>query len=89
VLNDCVEAHSFWTAPDLPRHITFKELKAVWCAIQSFLPEVKERRLLLHEDNQSVIGMLTQLTSKSPAMMCELRKMFLLIDMYDIKIRTQ
>ncbi len=59
------------------------------CVIQSFLPELKGWRLLLHEDNQSVIGVLTHLTSKSPAMVCELRKLFLLIDKYDIKIRTQ
>jgi len=63
-------------------------LKAVRCAIQSFLPELKGKRLLLHEDNQSVIGVLTHLTTKSPFMMCELRKLFLLIDTYDIKIRT-
>jgi hypothetical protein len=89
VLNDCVEARGFWGLPDLGEHITFKELKAVRCAIQAFLPELKGRRLLLHEDNQSVIGVLTHLTSKSPTMMCELRKLFLLIDTYDIKIRTQ
>ena len=75
--------------PDLVEHITFKELKAVRCAIQAFLPELKGRRLLLHEDNQSVINVLTHLTSKSPTMMCELRKLFLLIHTYDIKIRTQ
>ena len=51
-------------------------------------PALPARRLLLHEDNQSVIGVLTHLTSKSPTMMCELRKLFLLIDIYDIKIRT-
>ena len=56
--------------------------------IQSFLPELKGKRLLLHEDNPSVIGVLTHLTSKSPTMMCELRRLFLLIDTYDIKIRT-
>ena len=65
--------------PDIEEHITFKELKAVRCAIQSFLSELKGRRLLLHEDNQPVIGVLTLLTSKSPTMMCELRKLFLLI----------
>jgi hypothetical protein len=58
--------------PDLEEHITFKELKAVRCAIQSFLPELKGKRLLLHEDNQSAIGALTHLTTKSPAMMCDL-----------------
>ncbi len=88
MLNDCVEARGFWTSRDLPQHITFKELKAVRCAIHSFLPELKGRRLLLHEDNQTIIGVLTHLTSKSPAMMCELRKLFLLIGMYDIKIKT-
>ncbi len=41
VLNDCVEARGFWTNPDLGEHITFKEFKAVRCAIQSFLPELK------------------------------------------------
>jgi hypothetical protein len=88
VLNDCVEARGFWGMPDLNEHITFKELKAVRCAIQAFLPELRGRRLLLHEDNQSVIGVLTHLTSKSPTMMSELRKLFLLVDTYDIKIRT-
>ena len=75
--------------PDFEEHITFKELKAVRCAIHASLPELKGRRLLLHEDNQSVIGVLTHLTSRSPTMMCELRKLYLLIDTYDIKIRTQ
>ncbi len=75
--------------PDLEEHITFKELKAVRCAIQAFLPELKGRRILLHADNQSVIGVLTHLTSRSLTMMCELRKLFLLVDTYDIKIRTQ
>ena len=64
-------------------------MKAVRCAIKAFLPELKGKRLLLHEDNQSVIGMLTHLTSKSPTMMCELRKLFLLTDTYDIRIRAK
>ena len=38
VLNDCVEARGFWTGPDKLQHITFKELKVVRCAIESFLP---------------------------------------------------
>ncbi len=74
--------------PDINEHITFKELKAVRCAIHAFLPELKERRLLIHEDNHHVVGVLTHLSSKSPTMTCELRKLFLLIDTYDIKIRT-
>ncbi len=45
--------------------------------------------MLLHEDNQSVVGVLTHLTSRSPMMMGELRKLFLLTDENNIKIRTQ
>ena len=74
--------------PALNEHITFKELKAVRCAIQAFLPKLRGKCLLLHEDNQSIIGVLIHLTSKSPTMMCELRKLFLLVDTYDIRIWT-
>ena len=59
------------------------------CAIESFLPELKGRRVLLHADNQSVVGVLSHLTSRSPVMMSELRKMFLNTDENDIRIRTQ
>ncbi len=75
--------------PYVHEHITFEELKVMRCAIQAFLPKLKGSRILLHEDNQSVIGVLTHLTSKSSTMMCELLKFFYLIDTYDIKIRTQ
>ena len=54
---------------DLDEHITFKELKAVLCAIQAFLPELKKRQMLLYEDIHSVIGVWTHITSKSPIMM--------------------
>jgi hypothetical protein len=89
VLNVCIEARGFWTGQDKKIHITFKELKAVRYAIESFLPELKGRRLLLPEGNQSVVGVLTHLTKRSPAMMSELRKLVLLTDENDIRIRTQ
>ena len=78
--------------PDQPSqapHITFKELKAVRCAIESFLLKVKGRRVLLHEENPSVVGVLTHLASRSPTMMSEPRKLFLLTDEQDISIRTK
>ena len=50
MLNDCVEARDFWGMPNIEEHITFKELKGVRVAIHGFLPELKGRRLLLHED---------------------------------------
>ena len=35
-----------------------------------------------------MIGVLTHLASKYPTMMCELRKLFLMVETYAIKIRT-
>ncbi len=89
MLNNCIEANGLWSREDKGMYITFTELKAVRCAIQSFFPKLKGRRLLLHEDNQSVVGVLTHLTSRSPVMMSELRKLFLLTDENDVTIRTQ
>ncbi len=88
-LNDCIEARGFWSGSDKQEHITYKGLKTVRCAIKSFLPELKVRRLLLHEDNQSAVGVLSHLTSRSQVMMGELRKLFLLTDKNNIRIRTQ
>ena len=45
--------------------------------------------MLLHEDNQSVVGVLTHLTSRSPDMLSELRKLFPLTDEHDISIKTK
>ena len=42
----------------------------------------------MHENNSSMIGVLTHQTTRSPAMMCEPRKLFILIDEFDIKINT-
>jgi hypothetical protein len=75
VLNDHHEARGFGDPVDSAHHITWKELKAVRLAVLSFLPLLRGRRVLLHEDNLSVIGVLTNLTSRSPALMNELRKL--------------
>jgi hypothetical protein len=72
VFNDCIEARGFWTGLDKLHHITFKELKAARGAIESFLSELKGRRLPMHEDNQFVVGVLIHLTSRSPSMMSKL-----------------
>ena len=89
ILNDCIETRGFWSGQDKELHIIFKKIKAVRCAIKSFLLELKGKRLLLHYDNQSVVGVLTHLKSRSPTMMSKLRNLFLLTDENDIKIRTQ
>eukprot|EP00873_Tetraselmis_striata_P008905 jgi/Tetstr1/429169/TSEL_019122.t1 len=51
VLNGRLEARRFLGATDERQHITWKELKAVRLAVESFLPHLAGRRVLLHEDN--------------------------------------
>ena len=73
----------------MDEHITFKELKAVRLAVETFLPQLRCRRVLLHEDNQAVVAILTKLTSRSPALMNELRKLWHIMDENDITIRPR
>lgn len=89
VLNELKEARGFWYDMDRDSHITFKELKAVRFAIQSFLPQLMGRSVLLHEDNQAVVAVLTHYTTRSPQMMVELRKLWYLLDTHGIHIRPQ
>ena len=90
VLNDTKEARGFCYSEDRASHITFKELKAVRRAVESFLPHIIGRRVLLHEDNQAVCAVLTHLTTRSPtAMMTELRKLWYLLDIHDIQLRPR
>jgi hypothetical protein len=91
VLNDDsnYQARGFWTATDRLQHNTWKELRAVRHAVESFLPQLKGRLVLLHEDNTAVVAALTKLTFRSPVIMTELRRMWYLLDTNDIHIRPR
>jgi hypothetical protein len=58
-------------------------------AILSFLPLLRGRKVLLHEDNQAVVAVLCRLTYRSPSMMEELPKLRGLIDINNISIRAR
>jgi hypothetical protein len=75
VLDEQLEARGFWSTADQPHHITWKELKAVRLPLILFLPLMRGRKILMHEDNQAVVAVLSHLTSRSPAMIDELRKL--------------
>ena len=74
-LDDHHQARDFWGLQDRGQHITFKELKAVSYVVESFLPHIVGINVMLHEDNQAVVAVLTHLTTRSPHMMLELRKL--------------
>jgi hypothetical protein len=89
VLSEQLEARGLWLATYQQQHNTWKELKAVRLAVLSFLPLPRGRKVLMHEDNQAVVVVLSHLTSRSPAMMDELRKLWELIDTNNISIRAR
>eukprot|EP00873_Tetraselmis_striata_P010603 jgi/Tetstr1/430867/TSEL_002009.t1 len=89
VPNGRLEARGFWEAADERQHITWKELKAVRLAVESFPPHLAGRRVLLHEDNQAVCSVLAGLASRFPAMMAELRKRWYLLDSNGVHIRAR
>eukprot|EP00873_Tetraselmis_striata_P012232 jgi/Tetstr1/432496/TSEL_021870.t1 len=53
VLNGRLEARGFWSSADERQHITWKELKAVRLAVESFLHHLAGRNVLLHEDKHA------------------------------------
>eukprot|EP00873_Tetraselmis_striata_P004168 jgi/Tetstr1/424432/TSEL_001453.t1 len=89
VLNVMLESRGFLGAADERQHITWKEVKAARLAVESFLPHLAGRRMLLHEDNQAVCSVLAGLTSRSPAMMAELHKLWYLLDSNGVHIRAR
>eukprot|EP00873_Tetraselmis_striata_P006219 jgi/Tetstr1/426483/TSEL_016784.t1 len=89
VLNEHHEARGFWYDDDRNAHITLKELKAVRLAIESFLPMLQNRHIRLHENNQAVVGVLTNLTSRSPRLMAEPRKTWYLKDTHGITLSVR
>jgi hypothetical protein len=80
-------AHGFWSPDEFEWHITCKELVAVRLAVEYFLPQLAGRRVLLREDNMAVVYILTNMVSRSPLLMHELRKLWWLLDSQDIELR--
>jgi hypothetical protein len=74
---------------DEHQHITWKEMKAVRLAVLSFLLHLAGRNILLHEDNHAVCYVMAGLTSRSPDMLNELRRLWYLLDTNNIHIRLR
>ena len=89
VLNGLRPTRGFWRESQMPLHITHKELLAVRFTVETFIKDLAGKRVLLWEDNQGVVAILSQVTSKSRALMTELRKLWWLMDTNDITIRAK
>ena len=69
-------ARGYWSLDESPAHINFKELRAVRYALQSFLEFVRQRVVLIREDNTCTQAVLGRLSSRSPAMHAEMRSLW-------------
>eukprot|EP00854_Cymbomonas_tetramitiformis_P008481 gene8481-biopygen8602 len=84
------EARGFvW--PDELRHlrITHLELEAVFETMQSFMRDLQGKVVRLYCDNQAVVAMLLDLTSRNPELMRRMRKLWLLLDLHDIELQAR
>ena len=79
-------ARGFWRAHQRREHITLLEARAVRYAVASFLGDLRGHQVRLHEDNQAVVHMLTSWTSRSPALMRQLRKLWMVLDANNITL---
>ena len=81
-------AHGFWSAAEAALHITWRELRAVRLFVEWYVHRLRGRRLLLFEDNQAVVAILTTLTTRSPLLMRELRLLLEVLEFDDISLRA-
>jgi PP-loop superfamily ATP-utilizing enzyme len=89
VLDNTVPASGFWRSHQKHEYITLKELRSVRYAVESFMPELANHIVQLHEDNQAVVAILMSGTSRSPELMRELRKLFDICSLRNITLRPQ
>lgn len=84
------EAQGFWSAADRVESITLRELRAVRLLLHqsfsAFVSSPQTQRLLVHEDNQSVVYVLNAMVSASKAMMAELRKLQKILVALDVRL---
>ena len=89
MLDEMVPAHGMWRPRDRSRHITYLELLAVHRGLQTFLDRLRGRSVLLWEDNQAVVHILSNLTSRSPELMALLRRIWWLLDSAGVDLRVR
>lgn len=68
--------------------LILKEIKAVRLAVQSFLPHLVGRQVLLHADNHVAVHISSHLTTRLPFLITELRKLRYLFNVHDIRLRV-
>jgi len=89
VLNGVMPAHGFWRIHQRDLHINNLELRAVRYTVERFLQALRGRSVMLWDDSQVVCHILTSWTSRSQALMGQLRKLWWALDLADITLHPK
>lgn len=83
------EARGFWTAAERGTHINCLELRAVTRLVDTFVVYMARRTVRLLCDNTATVHVINSGTSRSPAMMAELRQLYRLLDRHRIVLKVE
>lgn len=82
-------ARGYWDSEESGTHINFKELRAVRYALHSFLDFVRDRVVLIREDNTTTQAILGKYSSRSPLLHEEFRLLWLFLCEHNIVLQVQ
>ena len=82
-------ARGFWEADEYGEHINWKELRAVRRALESFLPFVEGRVVMIMEDNTATQAVLGKGASRSRAMHNEYHALWLFLEQHRITLQVE
>ena len=77
-----------WPAELMSLDIAVKELIAIVVAIGDWRHRFAHSCVCIHTDNAAVVGCTNSQSSRSPALMCWIRKLFVLVVMNDMLVRA-
>ena len=72
----------------LPLHINYKEVLALVPAAHLWAPAWKDRKVIIHSDNQAAVGIINRGTSRHPLVMEALRGIFWMSAIFNFRIRA-
>ena len=79
-------AWGFWSPAEAQMHITWRELRAVRLLAEWYAEVLRHRRVLLWEDNTAVVHIITNMVSRSPELMAELRLLLDVLEKLDCEL---
>ena len=88
VLDDSQVARGFWRPAQALLHITCRELLAVRLGVESFLSLLANSHVRLGEDNTAALAAILNISSKSDALMQQLRRLWWVLDSNNVSLQA-